>query len=251
MRQAKQPFRIRLYADSLALPRPSLVENHERYFRRLQEWWAAHNAVLPFEICERDKANSTIGFLLDWYSHDVKYFGSGDVLLIHCGICDCAPRPVPLPVREQISKMPEWLRTWIVKFLHFARPALLKMGVSWRNTEPAAYERFLRMWLMDAKDKFSRIYVINIAPTNAVMESHSPGISESIVQYNRIIASTMDEFKDQPIHLIDMNRLIAEKNDLNSYILETDGHHYKEPSHRLCAEEIIKLEQRYLPCSPG
>ena len=100
-------FIIRVYGDSLVLPRIGTVTNAERYVSQIQTRISHLLGIHNITVIERAFASLPIEKISYFFRHDNAYFGErGDILIIHCGVVDCAPRPVPIWIREIISRTP-------------------------------------------------------------------------------------------------------------------------------------------------
>lgn len=234
---------IQYYSDSLGLPRPGHVSVSQRYIHLFQ---TALRNVRDDDLflVDRSRRGATIDQLFELYSEDEEYYTEGkDVLVIHEGICDCAPRPIPHNVRKFISRLPGFLKYRIIAFLHKHRAALLRRGFAHYLVNAEDYETILKKWLTDAAPKFKRIYVLNIAPTNQEIEAHSPGLQKSIGQYNAIIEKVIAEINADKIKLIDCHSIIkASEHGLDSLIIKEDGHHLTALAHTIYARLIIEKE---------
>lgn len=235
---------VRLYGDSLALPRPDYVKNGERYISSLTSWWIQHEGVRSIDLLDHSKGASTVADLYQWYQHDNGYYvDSGDVLIIHCGIVDCAPRPVPRWIRRRLGRLPAALRKRTIKFLHDHRARILKLTGGWQQLSRQEFRLFYRRWLAEAVNKFSRIYVVNIAPTNQATEMRSPGFTQCITEYNSIIADVVFSLETNNVFLIDVHELISKDQDrIDELIISDDGHHLTALSHQLITEAITTYE---------
>ncbi len=240
---------MRLYGDSLALPRSGNVKPRERYIARLCSWWSTNEGVESIELCDRSKGSMTVADLFQWYEHDNGYYGeAGEVLIIQGGVVDCAPRPVPRWMRRRIARMPQVLRKHTVKFLHKHRAAILLRTGGWQQLKPDEFRSVLTRWLPRAAQNFARVYVFNVAPTNRKTEEHSPGFTKSIELYNEILDSVSAALKLDNLFVIDVHAIIssAGPEEIDKHILAEDGHHLTARSHELYYEEIRKREENYL-----
>src|SRR2546423_8344241 len=178
---------VAYYADSLGLPRPGTVKLEERYIYLFEKWLREYYGGDIF-ILNRARRAFTVDKLFEVYREDQEYITDmKDILIIHEGVCDCAPRPVPLYLRNFIASLPEFMKVKIIGFLHKNRAALLKKGFVHYLVDERKYENIFRQWLKNAVTQFERIYIFNIAPTNEGIELHSPGFQKSINAYNAII----------------------------------------------------------------
>ena len=233
---------VQYYADSLGLPRPGIVELNQRYIY-LYEAWLRENRAEELFIINRARTGYTIDKLFEVYKEDVSYIKEEkDVLIIHEGVCDCAPRPVSKKVKNIISRLPSFLKIRIISYLHKNRASLLKKGSVHYLVEKKEFKQTLEQWLADAVKKFKRIYLFNIAPTNNEIENHSPGFGKSIEDYNSIMKEVIEAIDDRRITLIDVYSMIIAKQNIDGYITKEDGHHITVKAHQLYAAKLIELE---------
>jgi len=241
---AKKNLHVRIYSDSLALPRQGSVAFSERYITILKQWWIRQKEYEDIELVDRSMGGQSIVTLYDMYRQDITYFGSeGDILIIHTGIVDCAPRPVPTRIRNIISGLPKFLKDPAIRFLHNHRSKIQKSGLMWKHVNPEEFSAYYSAFLKNAADNFSRIYCISIAPTNPATELHSPGYSASVAEYNTIIKNCILNADNKNVNYIDIHMVIVnEYLKIDSYILPEDGHHLTPLTHRLIADNIIQVE---------
>lgn len=237
---------VQYYADSLGLSRPGAVSLHQRYIYLFEQWLRKNTGQDVFLI-NRARRGFTIDKLYEVFNEDEEYIdGEKDILVIHEGVCDCAPRPISASLRKFISGLPAFLRIRIISYLHKNRAKIMKRGSVHYLVDKETYERVLREWLEKAVKKFKRIYLFTIAPTNAAIEAHSPGFGASIIAYNNIIKKVTESIGDPSVHLIDVYEVIASASSPDEYIIKEDGHHITALAHTMYANELIKLEQQHL-----
>jgi len=240
---------VAYYADSLGLSRPGHVRMEERYIFLFEKWLRGHYAEEIF-IINRASAALTIDKLYKMYKDDQEYIKDEqkkDILIIHEGVCDCAPRPVSRRVRMLISALPMFVRTRIITFLHKHRSWLLKNGFANYLVPAGKYRDILKEWLSNAIMQHERIYVITISPTNEAIDKHSPGFQKSITRYNRIIREVVSEIASDKLFIIDIHDMLSKVSEkLNDYIIEEDGHHITALAHRLIADSLIQKETELL-----
>ncbi len=237
---------VQYYADSLGLSRPGFVELNQRYIY-LFERWLKENKPGELFLINRARRGYTIDQLSAVYFEDEEYIaGTKDVLIIHEGVCDCAPRPVSKKIRGIISKLPGFLKFRIISYLHKNRARLLRKGSVHYLVEKEDYEKLLTTWLQDAVTKFNRIYLLNIAPTNEGIENHSPGFGKSISEYNKIIENVVTAINSPVIKLVDIYSLIAGQANIDEFIIREDGHHITVKAHQLIADKLIAMERQVM-----
>lgn len=241
-------YQIRLYADSLGLPRPGVVNYDERYFSLFIDWFKEQTKVEP-EIVDHSRSNTTIKDLCAWFFEDNRYYGDkADVIILQNGIVDCAPRPIPRKIRNLISSLPNFLRKHIIKFLHNHRSKLQNLGLKYFLVKPNDFFEEYKKFLTLASKVAERVYVFNIVPTNNEIETQSPGLKKSINQYNELIADSINELGFKNVFLLDVNKFVESNiKNLDDYVLKEDGHHITKLSHSIYSDMIIEKEKKYLP----
>lgn len=237
-------FKVHLYGDSLSLPRPNHVKFEERYIWLLKKWWK--NKVKEIDVMDKSQGGLTLPKLHEQFSQDVGYYNEKyDVMIIQCGVCDCAPRPIPEKVRKRVSRMSTFFKNMVVKFIKYNRARIIKNIGYWRLVEENEFFHHYMELLKKSVNRYDRIYIINIAPTNEKTEKHSPGFMEGINIYNAIIQKMVKELNAPNVFLINAYDIIQKQNNLNDYIIEEDGHHIKPITHELYAKAIIQLEEAH------
>lgn len=241
---------IRVYGDSLSLPRASGgIRHFETYPELLRDAIAAPRPDIRVAVHNRSKGGVLVTELYDQFVQDSAYFAPDgqSILVVQCGVVDCAPRPVPPATRARISRLPLPLRWLIARFLHYARPFLLRAGIKWQATEIGTFRSSLTRWLRAAQSQFARVYVINIAPTVESIEAHSPGLRHSIESYNEAISAAVAAANPAAVSLVDVYAAIGkEPGQVSLYVNQTDGHHITRRGHRLYADMIYAIEKERL-----
>ena len=185
---ADKPFLAVLIGDSLSLPRyKASIPIEDTYFCRMGIWWRERYGNVVF--WPLSKAGTMLEALVGAFSTFLGYAGpnSIDVAIVHLGIVDCAPRPLPFRLRSILGMMPPFLRNCVTGFLHKNRRRLFKLGISFRFTGPSKFQSIYSDLLKTLSSECSRVYVINISPATEATYQHSPGLRESITIYNDII----------------------------------------------------------------
>lgn len=246
---------IRVYGDSLGVPRASEgVPYTKTYAELIRAAIERMHPSSPVHLYNRSRGGGTVTSLLDEYLMDTGYFGpqSDDILIIQCGIVDCAPRPVPPAVRAMVGRLPGRMRIGTIAFLHRNRAKLLSIGPTWRETKPRSFIKTYRYWLERAATQCGRVYAINIAPTNEKTERQSPGLTSSIEMYNALIHQAVDEASSERVHLVDaygeLSRAARAGRDL---ITAEDGHHINVEGHAIYARLVLEAEQSRLLSQTG
>lgn len=230
--------------DSRSLPRmASKVSYREIYPYLLRTWWKERLKGVDVTVWPGAGGSSLIGEVLARYKKFRFYFGEArlDVCLLMVGLVDCAPRPLSWGARDRLSRWPEPLKRLVIRGLHRARPWLLSRGLFFRFTEPARFRSTLAELLDLLSGGFRRVYVLNIAPTAQRNYDHSPGLKESIVEYNALIAEEAARFPN--LHLVDVwGDFVNGGVSLEAYLCGDDGMHFTAQGHWRVHELIVQQE---------
>lgn len=231
---------IRIYGDSISLPRISDGVSFQDSWPELIK----KEFKNQFSVYNRSIWRNTIIKANEIILGDNSYFGDSSengILVLQLGLCDCAPRPVPENLREKTAKMPKiFLNLWKWA-LHKYRPQIQKIKF-FRYVNEDDFFRIYVNTLQEVVNKFKYIFIINIPPTNFLIEKQSPGLSESIEVYNKLISNAIDTVNNDNIVLVDVNEIISgQLNDdgTNDYIL-SDGQHLTKKGHNLYSQMIAE-----------
>ncbi len=232
-------YRIALYGDSLACPRQGVVKSNQRYIALLEKYIRSHYSFGYLEIRDKAIGGATIQRLQNEFFEDNTYFElPGDVFILHSGIVDCAPRPVNDQIRGRISKLPNFVRRPIIKYIHNNRAKLLQKNGGFVKTDLNVFMETFNKILDLASSNYKKIFVVNICPTLKQFEDRSPGFTKNINLYNESISNSIKRFSN--VHLVDINTFINKnENQIEKYIVKEDGHHIHPVSHQWIAEQII------------
>ena len=232
---------VRIYGDSLSLPRPAdALAPEQTTGELLRAGLLATRPSSPVSVFNRSRGGATAEDLWRLYLQDVGYFGreSDGLIVVQCGVVDCAPRPVPPRIRDKIARLPALLRWPVARALHLLRPLLLRAGLSWRSATPDRFESTMREWLAALSKEKAPVYLVNITPALPSVESHSPGLSASIVHYNDILERCAAH---AGVVLIDAHAaMVSRRERLQEFLTAADGYHLTAAAHRLVADLILE-----------
>ena len=235
-------FKLALYGDSLANPRHSIVKSNERYLSIIENFIRNQGIIDFIEIRDNAKGGATLYELFEKYKEDNTYFElPGNLLIIHAGIVDCAPRPVTDNTRTRISKLPKFLKKIVIKYIHHNRVSLIKKNNGYVKTSLTLFKEQLFEFVNHGKDNYEKIFIINICPTNVTIEQRSPGFTNNINKYNKAINEVISEIGSNRLRLINLNQYINQNIiQIDDYVVKEDGHHIHSLTHTWIAKEIIK-----------
>jgi len=243
------PHLIRVYGDSLSLPRASdgiaYDDTYPEIVRRQLAIWAE----TPIALYNRSYGGATIADLKRVCDYDSTYFGDIDeIVILQLGIVDCAPRPLGPTLRYFVGRLPYRIKHKTIRFLHNNRAKILRAGLGSRFTSPTTFEKLYREWLRTICQRRSVVYILNIAPTLPHIEEHSPGLMASIRLYNATISTLVSEIPANRPILIDVHEAIMSLGAARC-IHPDDGHHITSTGHRLYADLILAEERKRLGLS--
>jgi lysophospholipase L1-like esterase len=214
------------------------VELEDTYAYLMEMYWRRLNPAAYVQSVRRPGAllAQIYGAAHDWLELNAAT-RKIDVCVIQCGVIDCAPRVVTHQMRTLISMLPKPFFKAIIGFLHNNRARLQKIGWSFRYTSPKKFERIYTNLVKLMSERSTRLYVVEIAPGKESVYTHSPGLKESILQYNAIIAKIVSRFSNAK--LIDIGDFLRSNPEL--YL--TDDLHVKKDGHYYIYTRISQLEK--------
>jgi hypothetical protein len=242
----KPVIKIALYGDSLAAPRQGVVASDSRYLALLEKHIRRNLPDSYIEIRDKAKGGFTISQLFSEYCEDNTYYElPGHILIIHAGIVDCAPRPVNDKLRNRIARLPGFLKKISIRFLHQNRARIIKSNGGFVKTDINLFKSTFMTFIRHSSSNFEKVFVINICPTNEMIERHSPGLTNNINVYNNGIKDTLNDLNLANVFLIDVHQMISgEMNHLDDYVVKGDGHHIHSKTHEWIAHEMIQHLKR-------
>jgi lysophospholipase L1-like esterase len=228
-------MKIVILADSLALPRPENEGKipYEATYPYLLERSLRQKASVAPQVIERGMRRRTIEYVLDDWLEMVE-LRKPDILVVHVGIVDCAPRIFLRREGRFIARLrPVHLPRFIFKFAGKHRRRIVTLRP--RVYVPA--ERF-RRHLAEVAEKaaaagIKSLVLINIITPPDALEQRSPGFQQNVRIYNRILE---EEARRPGIHLVDINGLVEKKGGAENLL--PDGIHINEAGHKLLAREL-------------
>jgi len=243
-----KPVILMVYGDSLSLPRAfEGIQCYHTYPELIRQWYIKSRPESEVYLYNRSQGGGNIELLYKEFQRDCDYFGNSDekVMILQCGIVDCAPRTIPMWLRAQISKVPGPQRAPITNFLHNNRSKMLNLGLVWRATPPEKFRRLYKNFLSQASKEFSRVYIFNILPTTENIEKHSPGLGASIKRYNRIIGEVVASVRADNIRLLDIHEFAAGgKTKEGDFVNVKDGHHISPVGHKVFYDMFVEGEKK-------
>ncbi len=242
--QPEQCVLIRVYGDSLSMPRYREEIGFEATYPELLRAELENAGVRRrVHLYNRSRSGGNIATLYNDYHLDSFHFGPDwtDFLIIQCGVCDCAPRPIPPWLKYRIGQMRELFRSAIVWLIRKNRARLLRSGYLWRETPAHVFAANYEVWLRNACASARHVFALNIAPTTDAIDAHSPGFRSSIEYYNGLIADAVSAVDARNLTLIDVyGALKAQPEPLELYINAKDGHHITTTGHKFYCRLIME-----------
>jgi lysophospholipase L1-like esterase len=229
-------MKVVILADSLALPRQEGEGNipfEATYPYLLDESLRERLARRAPLIIERGMRSRTIERVLDEWFEMVSLRGA-EVVVVHVGIVDCAPRIFMPRERAFIERLrPARLRIRFLNFVHRHRRRIVqtrgRVYVPVRKFKAGVEEVVRRA----REARVRSLVFINIIEPPPLMEERSPGFRRNVEDYNRILRAQAAE---QGVHLIDLDNLIRARGGPEE--LTVDGIHINHAGHKMLAQEL-------------
>ena len=230
-------MKIVVMADSLAMAREGETNvKYETTYPYLLD--QSLRRRLRFEapmVIERGMRRRTIEYVLDeWY--ELVDLRKTDVVVVHVGIVDCAPRVFLRRERQFVENLrPGFLRRSILDYVHRHRRAVVNMRKK-VYVPPERFNALVGQVMAKAKaSELRSLVIVNIITPPAEMDERSPGFIRNVGIYNEILRTHAEA---NGAHLIDIDRLIKEAGGVEQ--LTVDGIHINEAGHKMLAQEIEK-----------
>jgi lysophospholipase L1-like esterase len=230
-------MKIVVMADSLAMAREgeTNVAYETTYPYLLDQWLRQRFGSQAPLVCERGMRRRTIEYVLDeWY--ELVDLRKTDVVVVHVGIVDCAPRVFLRRERQFVENLrPGFLRRFILDYVHRHRRAVVNMRKK-VYVPPERFNALVGQVMAKAKaSELRSLVIVNIITPPAEMDERSPGFIRNVGIYNEILRTHAEA---NGAHLIDIDRLIKEAGGVEQ--LTVDGIHINEAGHKMLAQEIEK-----------
>ena len=207
-------YKVLLITDSLAFPRlePEYVLYEETYISYLK------GAFNDCDFIHQGRGGATI---VDLYKHSAYYHETlrPDLVLMQCGIVDCAPRALTVIEQQIVSRLPiiGGLVTALVK--KYSRQ--LRRTRRMTYTSVAAFSSSVHQF----ESLFSKVYWIGILPATADYDAKVEGIERNIAMYNDILRQ----------------RNYVPTDDFDASMIMSDHHHLNRVGHVRMFEKIADI----------
>lgn len=189
--------RIVIIGDSLALPRPEEGVRYDDTYPHLLGTW-----LEGFEVIARNRRanDSSLQARADNLSEDITCL-EPDILIIHLGIVDCAPRLFSKTEQRIINVLPPVLRKPIIDFASRHRYLITRL---FRKVyvDRAAFRANIERLVDAAADAGAVPIVVSIADTNESNKQRSYNLENNIRDYNEVLSEIA---KRHGIGLVDVN----------------------------------------------
>jgi lysophospholipase L1-like esterase len=216
-----------ILGDSLGMPRINLA--YEKTYPFLLN---DNFANIQF-ISKNKRANTTAKQAMHQNILDDIIFIKPDIVFIHLGIVDCAPRLFSESQRKVLSKL-KYLGKPIVRFCKKHRLVITKYFPK-VYVKKELFRISLESIIKESKNFTDKIFVINILKTSKTNMGKSFGFETNIIEYNQVLE---DICAKENVNLIDINTI---KNEL---MLLGDGIHINEKGNEILANTIINEFKR-------
>lgn len=206
--------RILILTDSLGLPRelPELVSYNSTWIQRVKE-------KSNYELHEVSIGGATIDLL--WKQFNYHRLFNPDLIIIQCGIVDCAPRA--LRKAEDLLINSNFLTRNLARFILPKMIGTLRRVRNISLTDSSTFSKYLKQFSLLSVP----ILFIEIVPATDNYENSLPGIRRNIGHFNKLINEV---FRGNSISLSAFTELE----------LMSDQHHLNDLGHKKLAELILE-----------
>jgi len=228
-------MKIVIMADSLAMPRAgeTNIAFEATYPYLLEQSLRSRKETQSAIVIERGMRRRTIEYVLDEWQELVE-LKTPDVVVIHVGIVDCAPRVFLRRERQFVENLrPAWFRDAVLRFVHNHRSAIVKFRKK-VYVPPERFKPLLDQVFQKAREcRVRSLVFVNIVTPPAEMEQRSPGFINNVHAYNEMIRTKVQQ---EGAHLIDLDKIVLDGGGAAK--LTVDGIHINEEGHARVAKEI-------------
>jgi len=210
-----------ILGDSLSMPRPDF-EYEKTYLCLLKK------ILFDWDIIIKNRRSNDTEKTSRHLFKEIAFL-KPDMVVIHLGIVDCAPRLFSKSEKKVVNKMPLFLQKRIIDFLSKYRYFFTKYFKK-TYVPDFKFEKCMTYIIKTIFDLGAVPIVINIAGTNSKNKLRSCGFEKNINRYNQILNNILKDFE---INTIDIN-------SKGTDVLLSDGIHLNEVGHQWVAEQIGK-----------
>lgn len=219
------------YTDSVAFPRIEDQALEQTWPFLLKDKLEAECDVRVYP-CLRGQGGATVGEIRSIFLRDIGYFrGQGNdtvsIVIFNTGVVDAAPQPFTFCLRK-IAKIPfigPRLWRYVQKPLILNRAQLQRIWW-YRRTAPWRFRKAYNHMIRQVIRLKMEVISIDTPLPPVSIEARSPGLRESIRQYNAIKHDNTDATH------------VAMDWVQDAHYLE-DGHHFKLEGHLLLADHLL------------
>lgn len=232
-------LKILILADSLALPRGKSWGNipyETTYPYLLQKSLIEIPRLSQSVIIERGMRFRTVEKVLeDW--DELVGLRQPQIVIIHVGIVDCAPRVLSQKQYSLISKLPKKIRDIILKGIHKYRSIIIRTFSQKVYVTELKFKKYIREIIDRAnEDNVQSLVFINIITPPDDLEIRSPGYQKNVKKYNHILETSCN---NDFVTLLDLDKIIIDNGKTEN--LTIDGMHINISGHQLLSEELVRI----------
>lgn len=218
-------YRLVIIGDSLAMPRPEVP------YELTYPYLLKGKLGPRWEVINRARRANRIDVQMEEQNLcDDIFWLEPDIVVVHLGIVDCAPRLFSVRQRHLLERIPAVVRYRIIGVASRHRAFLTKHFPK-QYVPLGAFEQLYEALIARLRNLNMYTITCNIADTSEKNKSRSFGFAQNIRMYNRVIE---DASWRHGAKLIDCYRLSRE---IEGFLLE-DGIHLSPRGAMAVAEEI-------------
>ncbi|MDY9922949.1 SGNH/GDSL hydrolase family protein [Methanobacterium sp.] len=228
---------ITIVGDSLSMVRPwDGILYKDTYVYKLQELLNNNYIIIHYS----ERANNILLEYNRVVGQDGMLYSQPDIIIIHLGIVDCAPRLFS----QQKHQILNFLSSLTIfnSITSFYMQFKSKHRRFFTKNFPKTYvpieifkDKFEYLINEIRKNTNAKVLIINIADTNKINKARSYGFEKNILEYNQILEDLVNDNKDI-CSLINFFELT----NLNKHLILEDGIHLSKMGHEILAKILFK-----------
>ena len=223
-------MRILIVGSSLVYNRPSQDGSYQQIYGFILKEYFKSKGNHDLFIFGRAKNHTRMQRRRDRLLYDIDQF-EPDIVIIHLGIVDCAPRLFLEDEQIFLQSLPKFLRVRLIKFLsnrryYFTRK-FKKVYVNTRD-----FENYYQKILNNIREIHAIPLIINISKPNQNLINRSYLFLENVIAYNKILLKLA---RKNQCKIIDVYSII--ENQPNHQL--SDGIHLSKSGNKKLAKSLI------------
>lgn len=238
-------MKITVVGNSVGLlVRPPRTSREEAVYAQLLVQKFRESEARDIEVYNHCKWSGDLLTCLAEFEHQILQYDP-DVVLVHFGINECAPRVLPRALWTLLNakfsyRMPghRYLLRVLNAGLSRIRPHAIRLLRSRSWMSPHQFEQALsQLVVLTVKETRAQLILLNIGPPTDRVERALPGCTENVAIFNKIISRIARESLHH-CSVLDIHQLVLTH---GAEDLQPDGIHLSATGHALVADQLFSF----------